>query len=258
MKKGYNKNMLLLILVVAAVLPMAMHAQKLTSQMLVDGKVWKMKRIVMGTFPLEAVPHHSDVLYGDTLIEGKKWKKLYTADYEDGIPATSSCALYEEGKKVYCYYYRSKQTRLLYDFGCAVGDTLTCSESKVKVMETDTIEIDGELLRRIYVSELDEQGELTDSGWPWGSVWVEGVGAVGGVISPVLYPGNYYNLEACEIDGRAVFMRPQFYASGITGITSPKVSPAHSDANSYDLGGRPTGRRSGGIGISKGKKLLHR
>lgn len=258
MKKGNNKNMQLLILVVAAFLPMTLSAQKLTPQMLVEGKVWKMKKVVMGTFPLEAVPHHSDVLYGDTLIEGKMWKKLYTAGYEDGIPTTSACALYEEGKKVYCYYYHSKQTCLLYDFGCTVGDTLTCHDSRVEVMEADTIEVDGEHLRRIYVSELDEQGRPTDSGWPWGSVWVEGVGAVGGVTSPLLYPGNYYNLEACEIDGRAVFMRPQFYASGVTAITSPEVRPARSDADSYDLGGRPSGRRPGGIGISKGKKLLHR
>ena len=241
MKKEY------LLLLVFICLALTMAGQRITPRIVVEGKTWNIHHY--SPLTPDAAYYYSLVLRGDTVIAGKSCKKLYYAEYKNKTLDSYYAALYEEGKKVYCCYLNSAEFRLLYDFGCSVGDEYINPDT-LKVEKIDTIVVGGQNLRRVYVSfeGTDRKNELE-----W-ACWIEGVGSYMMLIWPYAYPGNINHFVSCEENGEVVFTRDLFWGQG-TGIGLPAVVPASDKAAVYDLSGRRLQEKpEKGLYIQNGRK----
>ena len=142
-------------------------------------------------------------LKGDTLIAGKKCLKLYSTSENDSI-ARYKAALYEENKKVYCFFPGNAGAVLLYDFDCEVGDTIHVNAGEMVVIDIRKVD-NGGIPIRIYVLrpiDLFEDDETSDD-YDFG--WVEGVGATADFFAMLPLCGNYSSLKACEVNGEKLY-----------------------------------------------------
>ncbi len=144
-------------------------------------------------------------LKGDTLIAGKNSLKMFSDNSNnDGIVRYVG-ALYEENKKVYCFYPEQDEAVLLYDFDCEVGDTIHVNDRKMVVKDIQTEDNGG-----IPIKKYTFQNNV---------IWIEGVGAMKDFFSMVPLMGNYNSLNACELNGEKLY---QTVAPVMTMITEGK------------------------------------
>ncbi|MFT4757571.1 MAG: hypothetical protein ACI91R_002226, partial [Vicingaceae bacterium] len=114
-------------------------------------------------------------------------------------------------KKAYSIKSNSLEEKLLYDFDVSVNDTITVfpigfayvSDSiRIKVVNIDLVQIDGDQRKRIHLSGVDQ-----NTGG--GEFWIEGIGSSFGVFNPGLVGVTifdvYYPLLLCfEVDGNLI------------------------------------------------------
>ena len=172
--------------------------------MLQDGKMWYYRSIYpvrgadyVGTFRID----------GDSVVDGVAYKKCYSDDSGEAVDL-----LREEDKKVFGEKnnetgYGPDCKGLYYDFSLEEGDTaIVYLGGSVKAYQVDTIKVDGETYRRLYIDYSD--------GWMLAhrEYWVEGVGSSWG-----FYPawrldgfGAYDELDSCTVDGKLLFSRNDF------------------------------------------------
>ena len=144
-------------------------------------------------------------LKGDTLIAGKNSLKMFSDNSNnDGIVRYVG-ALYEENKKVYCFYPEQDEAVLLYDFDCEVGDTIHVNAGKMVVKDIQTEDNGG-----IPIKKYTFQNNV---------IWIEGVGAMKDFFAMVPLMGNYNSLNACELNGEKLY---QTVAPVMTMITEGK------------------------------------
>jgi len=108
-----------------------------------EGKSWTVQERSYAGGTWTADEKYGYYLSGDTLIDGKRWKKLYTnrlrgknsvtymdeaASKKAGLDYYCLGAMMEEGKKVYAVNNLDpwRKPRLVYDFSLEVGDTVMC------------------------------------------------------------------------------------------------------------------------------------
>ena len=164
-----------------------------------EGKHWTYDNYL----PVRPDEYNHDYSYdlkGDTLIAGKNCLKMYSDNrYNDGI-VKYEAALYEENKKVFCFFPEKEEAVLLYDFDCEVGDTLNVYETQMIVTDIQTV-MPGDVLIRIYTLQ-----PIWDEPEDYGEVfWIEGVGATMDFFAMTPVPGNYNTLHACEVNGEKLF-----------------------------------------------------
>ena len=121
---------------------------------------------------------------GDTLINSEQWYKLYTTSDSLFQNNLSFCGLLrEENNKV---YYRDTLNQLctLYNFSLNVGDSVLFDlygmyPEWLRVINVDSIQIDGDYYRRIKFAEPTIQAfdELNE-------IWIEGIGSIHGPLFP--------------------------------------------------------------------------
>ena len=180
-------------------------------------------------------------LEGDTVVTGKDCLKMYSENKDNTGAIAYEGALYEENKKVYCFYSGKEEAELLYDFGCETGETLSIKSHDLIVQSIEDFEIGGKNNKcfTLQVQALidEDHGESV-----LGTIsWVEGVGATLDFFNMMPLYGNYNHLKACEVNGEVVY-------NATTGIRAVNKDPKTNRAT-YNLQGRQLPAPTKGINI---------
>ena len=184
-----------------------------------EGKHWTYDNF-MPLRPAKYDHYYYYDLRGDTLIAGKKCLKMYSENqYNDSITRYEG-ALYEEYKKVYCFYPNKDEAKLLYDFDCEVGDTLHVSAGQMLVKDIRT-EDNGDIVIRKYILQWSEVYEDINYREEYDIIWIEGVGATSDFFDMLPFPGNYNSLNACELNDEKLYQ---------------KVEPDYTDKGYHKMG----------------------
>jgi len=192
--------------------------------LLADGKQWHEKD------QTEAVDY--DFCYaieGDTLVDGETWKKLtltltITPRNELGSQYGESATTYgpsvtawlqEHDGKVYLSN-RNRRKSLLYDFTLNAGDTAYEDESIVQqVTITDSILVDGRMLKRLWLTEKSKLYDQTRQGQ-----WVESIGCnygLEGAHGWETMPS--WRMDECTIEGKSIFTAADFKMPSISDVS---------------------------------------
>ena len=173
-----------------------------------EGKHWTYDNF-MPLRPAEYDHYYYYDLRGDTLIAGKNCLKMFSDNSNnDGIVRYEG-ALYEENKKVYCFYPEKEEAVLLYDFDCEVGDTIHVDEGEMVVKDIRTEDNGGIPIKKYtfqIISDYEEEYVY----------WIEGVGAMMDFFSMMPAVGNYCSLNACELNGEKLYqtVEPEYTEEG--------------------------------------------
>ena len=171
-----------------------------------EGKHWTYDNF-MPLRPAEYDHYYFYNLKGDTLIAGKKCLKMYSENRANNNSVNYEAALYEENKKVYCFFPGKDEATLLYDFDCEVGDTLRniygLKQTKAVVKNIQTVDNGGKAIKTYTVHCYDVMDEnYTEE---YDIIWIEGVGATQDFFGMLPLPGNYNSLSACELNGEKLY-----------------------------------------------------
>ena len=205
------------ILLMAAIGFLPAEAQDGTLPMLEEGRVWNDVALHPGVnteytnffgMPCEGIPHQY-VIRGDSVVNGKKYKKLCREDW--ALPML----MRQEGSRIYKWTSNSTE-ELAYDFGCEERDTIYFDDLAVLVVDkVDVVRVNGTDRRRLkinWISGFYEDELFVD-------IWIEGIGATSDLFHNQPAPGNCTRLVSCEQYGTILY-----------GETPVKPSP-------YDLDG---------------------
>ena len=156
-------------------LTMALHAHDGFLPFVVEGKVWNYEYVVPQTGEKYIYQMYFE---GDTVISGHTCKRLYEKRPSKEPYCYGGCYEDADGKVWMCYGPgEMSQPRLLCDFGCKEGETLTnlvtYTQAAVKVVKVETVESFGQKRRLITLSKAP-----TYSAWPADTIsyWLEGIG----------------------------------------------------------------------------------
>ena len=225
---------------------MASWAQENYLSLVEQGKKW--------TYRCNGLVYEFDYHYtleGDTTVAGNDCLKMYSDNKDNKGEIRYEGALYEENKKVYCFYPEKDEATLLYDFGCTVRDTL-----KIGNVDLISLSIDNTITGIICKGErYDFQAQLPEEGESFviGIVsWIEGVGATKDFFNMLPLAGNYNSLIACEVNGEVLYQSS-------TAIQSVRSRQSNDNGAIFDLQGRRlSSLPSKSIYIRNGKKMIAR
>ena len=196
------------LLFIACVLTsLAMQAQENAGDyrpLVEEGKHWTYDNF-MPLRPAKYDHYYYYDLKGDTLIAGKKCLKMYSDNvYNDSIIHYEG-ALYEENKKVFCFFPGKEEAVLLYNFDCKIGDLLDIYYGDEQVLVTDIQSVAlGDTIGRQYILQPVEtfkyDGEMM--------YWIEGVGSTKDFFGMKPAVGNNRYLDACELNGEYLYKMP--------------------------------------------------
>ena len=164
-----------------------------------EGKHWTYDNF-MPLRPAQYDHYYYYDLKGDTLIAGQHCLKMYSDNRINDNAIRYEGALYEANKKVYCFFPEKDKAELLYDFNCAVGDTVHVYRGKMVVKDIQMADNGGIAIKKYilrYVSDIFED----DIDF----FWVEGVGAFLDFFAMIPASGNYSQLTACELNGEKLY-----------------------------------------------------
>ena len=238
------KKYLLLLL---TLMPMASWAQENDLPLVEQGKKWTYHHANN-----EYVWDYYYTLEGDTVVAGKNCLKMYSDNKNDKGEICYEGALFEEGKKVYCFYPERDEASLLYDFDCKVGDTLKIGDVDLITLSIDTV---VGIICKGERYDFQAQQYDEDMGEPFvmGTLsLVKGVGAALDFFYMMPLAGNYNSLVACEVNGEVLDQ----VSTAIQSVRSRQ--PNDNDAI-FDLQGRRlSSLPTKGIYIQKGRKRILR
>ena len=160
-----------------------------------EGKHWTYDNF-MSLRPAEYDHYYYYDLKGDTLIAGQQCLKMYSDNKNNDNVIRYEGALYEENKKVYCFFPNKEAAVLLYDFDCAVGDVIQVSVGQLLVKDIQTEDNGGITIKR-YTLQTTSNEEVFS--------WIEGVGASKDFFYMLPLDGNYNSLSACELNGEKLY-----------------------------------------------------
>ncbi len=198
-----KKNLLILIL---AGCSFALHAQQYFP-FIEEGKTWSELNTFQFPLPDPFETSYSTITFklsGDTLEDGKIWKKLFTTN-EDPIQGNWEqyyCIYREENGRVYKYSNFITGEELMYDFTLVVGDSVFYDGFNYwfYVIGVDSVEVNGAMHKRIQFDYPEE-------------TWVEGLGSTCRPFQPIagqfIMPGLYSLLCVTNNEG-TVYADPAF------------------------------------------------
>ena len=164
-----------------------------------EGKHWTYDNF-MPLRPAEYDHYYYYDLKGDTLIAGQQCLKMYSDNINNDSAIRYEGALYEVNKKVYCFFPRKDNAELLYDFDCAVGDTVHVYNGKMVVKDIQMEDNGGIAIKKYIFRSVSDYFEDDIEFF-----WVEGVGAFLDFFAMIPAPGNYSQLTACELNGEKLY-----------------------------------------------------
>ena len=198
------KRTLLFIACVLASLVMLAQEDSYEYRPLVEkGKHWTYDNF-MPLRPAKYDHYYYYDLKGDTLIAGRNCIKMYSENKNNDNIVKYVGALYEEKKKVYCFFPEKDEAVLLYDFDCKVGDKLSISAGQMVVKDIRTEDNSGIAIRKytLLYTYVDEDNDYREE---HEIIWIEGVGAMMDFFSMLPLSGNYNSLNACELNGEKLY-----------------------------------------------------
>ena len=198
------KRTLLFIACVLASLVMLAQEDSYEYRPLVEkGKHWTYDNF-MPLRPAKYDHYYYYDLKGDTLIAGRNCIKMYSENKNNDNIVKYVGALYEEKKKVYCFFPEKDEAVLLYDFDCKVGDKLSISAGQMVVKDIRTEDNSGIAIRKytLLYTYIDEDNDYREE---HEIIWIEGVGAMMDFFSMLPLSGNYNSLNACELNGEKLY-----------------------------------------------------
>ena len=216
-----------------------------------EGKVWNVTY-----FTHEGRVSHlkTFIIKGDTIIEGKQYKKFF-------LDNNYVYSLREDEKKVYAIACKDKygnpntEEKLWYNFDVSKGDIIDMGESYMHVIEIDTIFINGMKRKLFHMYETSKDYPEAQSK----GVWIEGVGCSMGPMWTHLWyydRGNADNLNDCHEDGQCIFNYADF-KDYTTEVGVPIVHRSQLPTQTVDLQGRRlTETPQRGLYIRDGKKYV--
>ena len=160
-----------------------------------EGKHWTYDNF-MSLRPAEYDHYYYYDLKGDTLIAGQQCLKMYSDNKNNDNVIRYEGALYEENKKVYCFFPNKEAAVLLYDFDCAVGDVIQVSVGQLFVKDIQTEDNGGITIKRYTLQTTSNEEAFS---------WIEGVGASKDFFYMLPLDGNYNSLSACELNGEKLY-----------------------------------------------------
>ena len=175
-----------------------------------EGKHWTYDNY-MPLRPAEYDHYYYYDLRGDTLIAGKNCLKMFSENRNNDNVVKYECALYEENKKVYCFFKGEDKAVLLYDFDCEVGDTIHVNAGKMVVKDIQTEDNGGIAIRKYTIQIVyDFPVQFNEI------IWIEGVGATLDFFGMEPREGNYNSLNACELNGEKLYktIEPDYTEKG--------------------------------------------
>ena len=229
---------------ILAFLPCVISAQDNYLPLVEKGKHWTYDNFM--PFAPEYKYNYYYELKGDTLIAEKICFKMYSENRNNNNAVKYEGALYEENKKVYCFFSGKDEAELLYDFGCYIGDILYVKNEHLVVEDIYTEDNDGVTIKKY---------KLQPTSWNENDhnkvFWIEGVGAMLDFFVMLPLSGNYSRLNACELNGEILYQTVD--PTSIDDIEY--IDNFKKDTNLYDLQGRRlNGQPTKGIYIKNGKK----
>lgn len=198
-----KRTLLFIMCVLASITMWAQEDSNDYRPLVEEGKHWTYDNF-MPLRPAKYDHYYYYDLKGDTLVAGKNCIKMYSENqYNDSIVKYVG-ALYEENKKVYCFFPEKDEAELLYDFDCKVGDKLSVSERQMVVKDIRTEDNSGISIRK-YTLLYTYEDEDKDYREEHDITWIEGVGATIDFFSMLPMSGNYNSLNACELNGKKLY-----------------------------------------------------
>jgi len=232
------------IIFLALCISVASYAQNDYSPLLKDGKKWSYD-LWRG---LERVSFHL-FLDGDTTIADKRCLKLYEQYEKHESVASYVGAFYEEGRQVYFCQAGKSELWLYYDFSFNKGETFYLGE--MVVLENSMMVFCGKERHVTYMKSNDNS---------YAAVWIEGIGSIARLDTPVIVMGNEAELKSCIEDGVEIFKSDDytkvmnFVKSGISNIN---VNDGRLSSISFDLSGRRLNTQpQRGLYIREGRKYV--
>nr|MCR4836873.1 hypothetical protein [Bacteroidaceae bacterium] len=206
-----KRTLLFLACVLASVMMQAQGKSSDYRPLVEKGKHWTYDNF-MPLRPAEYDHYYYYDLGGDTLIAGKKCLKMYSDNLFNDSIVRYEGALYEENKKVYCFFPGQDEDVLLYDFDCEVGDTVQVyypHKYQLLVKDIQTEDNGGIAIKKYTLQIIwDYEEEYV--------FWIEGVGAMKDFFGMIPLDGNYNSLDACELNGEKLYqtIEPDLTAKG--------------------------------------------
>ena len=160
-----------------------------------EGKHWTYDNF-MPLRPAKYDHYYFYDLKGDTLIAGQHSLKMYSENYSNDNAIHYEGALYEVDKKVYCFFPEKDKAELIYDFDCAIGDTVHVRAGDLVVKDIQTEDNGGIDIKRYTLCEVNDMSDFS---------WIEGVGATMDFFHMLPLDGNYNSLNACELNGEKLY-----------------------------------------------------
>lgn len=182
------------------------------------------------------------MLGGDTIVAEKDCLKMYSENKDNtGIVAYEG-ALYEENKKVYCFYPGKDEPILLYDFECEVGNTLNIAGADLIVQSIENNEQKGKSVKS-YILQAQRTTDDEKDTFVMGTLsWIEGIGATLDFFNMLPLYGNYNHLRACEVNGEVLY-------EDLTSVIETAHKDRMPDRAIYNLQGRRMSKPTKGISI---------
>ena len=231
----------------------------------VEGKTWKGAEVNGMTWKSYETDY---VLTGDTIIEGRTYKKCFNKMNRTGGTYRYECALREEDRRVYSVYEGQTAESLLFDFTLRPGDTFPLAEGgfdysvegdkgiTLKLNSIDLVEgSDGRLLH-YYNFSIADCGPLYTSYRNETFSWIEGVGKIGGypLCWNIGFTSSYvYWLSGCYVDDALIYPLQE-----VNGIATHQEQ-TNANTGYFDLQGRRlTQQPQRGVYIQQGRKVIVR
>ena len=220
-----------------------------------EGKIWNVTYLTC-----EGLSSYKETytIKGDTIIEGKRYKKFFAGN-------RYVYALRENEKKVYAiastdkYGKPNTKEELWYNFDVNKDDVIDLEASNISVKEIDFILING--VKRKYFQMYETSKSVPTEHAQ--ILWVEGIGSYRSPDWPNgwFYDGSTATMDECFENGLCIFSHDDFVSIKENDNTSIKTKryqgPNQDDTLLYDLQGRHLSiKPQKGINIQNGKKKL--
>ena len=190
-----------------------------------EGAIWRVAvRYLINppnNFGLDKIQY---AMLGDTIILGKTYKKVYSANYDSLIfnkayigamreDSIGRVFFFEDSTNQPGWWYISplinnELETILYDFSLAVNDTFLVHnnpDSVQIVTSIDSVQIASQWRKRINFNITGMSNR----------VWIEGIGDMNGLFFPAVWVFENYNLLTCYEDSLIFWTHPELVNSGI-------------------------------------------
>ncbi len=168
-----------------------------------DGKEWIYRYI---DFADEAKSYdYRYFLYGDTVIFGLTYRKLYRENGNNDGTTAFAAALFEAGKVVFYYDDLLKQDLALYDFSRRQHTWTNLSSMELLQFAThDPVTVNG-ITRDLIGFRANATAGTVDG------YWAEGIGSCVDFLTPKAFsPRSHVLLKECRRDGQTLFELADF------------------------------------------------